>query len=194
MVITKNNVASLTMITKIINSKVASKMMLLPSVIIIGVALVVVSSISINGVPTASALEQIHASREVSASVDWVWNIISNLGNDTTWNQANTMKIIKKTGKEIQADTTVGPFNAKSHEITILHPTKQKMVTNITEGPITGSRVVTLSPLSENKTKIDASWSVDMSDVPFFGRSFAKDGFTKATGAALNKIAQAVGK
>jgi hypothetical protein len=102
------------MITKIINSKVASKMMLLPSVIIIGVALVVVSSISINGVPTASALEQIHASREVSASVDWVWNIISNLGNDTTWNQANTMKIIKKTGKEIQADTTVGPFNAES--------------------------------------------------------------------------------
>jgi hypothetical protein len=181
--------------TKIINSKVASKRMLLPSAIIIGVALVVVSSISIiNGVPTASALEQIHASREVSAPVDRVWNIISNLGNDTTWNQANTMKIIQKTGNEIQADTTVGPFNAKSHEITILHPTKQSMVTNITEGPITGSRIVTLSPLSENKTKIDASWSVNMSGVPFFGRSFAKDGFTKATEIALNKIAEAVGQ
>lgn len=185
------------MITKTITiySKVVSKRMPLPSSIIIGVALLVVVSISIiNGVPSAAALEQIHASRDVSAPVDRVWNIISNLGNDTIWNQANTMKIIQKTGNEIQADTTVGPFNAKSHEITILHPTKQSMVTNITEGPITGSRIVTLSPLSGNKTKIDASWSVDMSGVPFFGRSFAKDGFTKATEAALNKIAQAVGK
>jgi hypothetical protein len=163
------------MITKTITiySKVVSKRMLLPSSIIIGVALLVVVSISIiNGVPSAAALEQIHASHDVSAPVDRIWNIISNLGNDTIWNQANTMKIIQKTGNEIQADTTVGPFNAKSHEITILHPTKQSMVTNITEGPITGSRIVTLSPLSGNKTKIDASWSVDMSGVPFFWKKF----------------------
>src|ERR1041385_5670524 len=96
------------MITKTITiySKVVSKRMPLPSSIIIGVALLVVVSISIiNGVPSAAALEQIHASHDVSAPVDRVWNIISNLGNDTTWNQANTLKIIQKTGNEIQADT-----------------------------------------------------------------------------------------
>jgi hypothetical protein len=36
--------------------------------IMIGVALIV--SITINGVPTAAALDQIHSSRQVSASVD----------------------------------------------------------------------------------------------------------------------------
>jgi hypothetical protein len=101
------------------------------------------------------------------------------------------MKIIKKTGNTIEADTTVGPqaLNLKSHEITMLHP-KQSVVTNITQGPITSSRIVTLSPLFENKTKIDLSWSIDMSGVPFFAKGFAKDGFMKATEGALNRRGQ----
>lgn len=103
------------------------------------------------------------------------------------------MKIIKKTGNTIEADTTVGPqaLNLKSHEITMLHP-KQSVVTNITYCfiPITSSRIVTLSPLSENKTKIDLSCSIDMSGVPFFPKGFAKDGFMKATEGALNRRGQ----
>ena len=173
--------------TKTTNPQVASKKLLLPAVII-GVALIV--GLTINGIPTAAALDQIHSSREVSASVDRLWNAIANLGNDTAWNQVDTMKITKKTGNMIEADTTVGPQNAKSHEIITFHP-KQSVVTNVTQGPITGSRVVTLSPLSENKTKIDVSWSIDMSGVPIFAKGFAKDGFTKATEGALNRLTQA---
>ena len=173
--------------TKTTNSKVESKKMLLLAVVI-GMALIV--SITINGVPSASALDQIHSSRIVSASVDKVWNTIANLGSDTAWNQVDTIKIIKKTGKTIEADTTVGPQNAKSHEVITLHP-KQSVVTNVTQGPITGSRVVTLSPLSANKTNIDVLWNIDMSGVPFFAKGFAKDGFTKATEGALNRLTQA---
>jgi hypothetical protein len=176
--------------TKTTNSQVASKKMLLPAVII---AVAMIVSITINGVPTAAALDQIHSSREVSASVDRLWNAIANLGNDTAWNQVDSMKITKKTGNIIEADTTVGPQNAKSHEIITLHP-KQSVVTNVTQGPITGSRVVTLSPLSENKTKIDVLWNIDMSGVPFFAKGFAKDGFTKATEGALNRLIQAAGQ
>jgi len=173
--------------TKTTNSKVESKKMLLLAVVI-GMALIV--SITINGVPSAAALDQIHSSRIVSASVDKVWNTIANLGSDTAWNQVDTIKIIKKTGKTIEADTTVGPQNAKSHEVITLHP-KQSVVTNVTQGPITGSRVVTLSPLSANKTNIDVLWNIDMSGVPFFAKGFAKDGFTKATEGALNRLTQA---
>jgi hypothetical protein len=163
------------------------------SAIIIGVALIV--SITINGVPTAAALDQIHSSREVSASVDRLWKTITNLGNDTAWNQVDTMKITKKTGNMIEADTTVGPqaLNLKSHEITMLYP-KQSVVTNITQGPITGSRVVTLIPLSENKTKIDVLWSIDMPGIPFFAKGIAKDGFMKATEQAINRLTQAAGQ
>ena len=173
--------------TKTTNSQVVSKKMLLLAVVI-GMALIV--SITINGVPSAAALDQIHSSREVSASVDRLWNTIANLGSDTAWNQVDTMKIIKKTGNTLEADTTVGPQNAKSHEVITLHP-KQSVVTNVTQGPITGSRVVTLSPLSANKTNIDVLWNIDMSGVPFFAKGFAKDGFTKATEGALNRLTQA---
>jgi hypothetical protein len=100
------------------------------------------------------------------------------------------MKVVKKTGNTVEADTTVGPQNANAHEIITFHP-KQSVVTNITQGPITGSRVVTLSPLSANKTNIDVLWNVDMSGIPFFAKGFAKDGFTKATEQALDKLIQA---
>ncbi len=54
----------------------------------------------------------------MSESVDRPCNIIGNLGNDPKyWNQIHTMKIIKKTIKLIETDTTVGPQNSKSHVI-----------------------------------------------------------------------------
>src|SRR5437870_11284219 len=137
--------------TKTTNPQIANKKMLPPGVIV-EVAMIV--SITINGIPTAAALEQIHSSREVSPSVDRLWNAIANLGNDTAWNQVDSMKIIKKTGNMIEADTTVGPqaLKLKSHEIIMLHP-KQSVVTNVTQGPITGSRVSYINSIAREQDK-----------------------------------------
>jgi hypothetical protein len=64
--------------------------------------------------------------------------------------------------------------------------------TNITEGPVTGTRVLTLSSSPENNTtKIDVVWEVDMAGIPVVGRGFAKDGIMKTTEEALGRIAQA---
>jgi len=67
-------------------------------------------------------------------------------------------------------------------------------VTNVTQGPITGNRVITLSPLPGNKTNIDVLWNIDMSGIPFFAKGFAKDGFTKVTEQALNRLTQVAGQ
>ena len=167
----------------------ASKKVALSVVIII--AAFVVSTMLNGGASTAAALDQIHASREASASVDRLWNIVANAADDPKyWSQIHTMNIIKKTDNTIEAATTVGPFNAKGHVITALYP-KQSVMTKFTEGPVIGSRTITLSPISENKTKIDALWNIDMSGIPFFGRPFAKDNFMKTTEDALNRISQA---
>jgi hypothetical protein len=147
------------------------------------------------GVSSAAALDQIHASREASASVDQLWNIVANAADDPKyWSQIHTMNIIKKTGSTIEAATTVGPFNAKGHVITTLYP-KQSVITKFTQGPAIGSRIITLTPISENKTKIDALRNIDdMPGIPFFGRPFAKDNFMKTTEDALNRISQAAVK
>jgi hypothetical protein len=42
--------------------------------------------------------------------------------------------------------------------------------------------------LYENKTKVDVSWSVDMSGIPFFAKGFVKEGFMKRTEQALNRL------
>jgi hypothetical protein len=171
------------------NLQVASKKVLL-LVVIIGVALIF--STTINGIPKVAALDQIHSSRQVSTSIDKVWNTIASLTIDPTWNQVDSMKVIKKTGNTIDADTTVGPQNANAHEI-ITFFTKHSVITNITQGPITGSRVVALSSLAGNRTNIDVLWNIDMSGIPFFAKGFAKDGFTKATEQALDRLTQAIG-
>ena len=134
--------------------------------------------------------DEIHASREASASVDQLWNIIANVDDPKYWSQIHTMKIIKRICNTIEADTTVGPFNAKGHVIMTLHP-KRSVITNFTEGPVIGTRAVTLSPLSENKTKIDAHVEYRYAGIPFFGRGFAKDNFMKTTEDALDRISQA---
>jgi hypothetical protein len=171
----------------IIYSKIATKEIALPAAA--AITAFVLSMTFNGGVSSASAADQIHASREASASVDQLWDIISNVTKDPQyWSQIHTMRIIKRTDNTIEADTTVGPFNAKGHTITTLNP-KQSVITKFTQGPVIGSRTVTLSPLSENKTKIDALWNIDdMPGIPFIGRSFAKDNFRKTTEDALNNI------
>jgi hypothetical protein len=74
-----------------------------------------------------------------------------------------------------------------------LNPEQTLIQTNITKGPVTGSRVLILNPsLEDNKTKINVLWKVDMSGIPPIARGFAKDNFIKTTEEALSKIAQAV--
>jgi hypothetical protein len=88
---------------------------------------------------------------------------------------------------------TEGPQDAKTHQFVTANPEQMLIQTNITEGPVTGSRVLTLSPSSDiNATKIDVLWNMDMSGIPALARGFAKDNFMKATEEALNRIAQAV--
>jgi hypothetical protein len=62
--------------TRTTNSKITSKKVALPAVTVIAAFII---SMTVNGVSAAAASEQIHASRQVSASVDRLWNIIANV-------------------------------------------------------------------------------------------------------------------
>ncbi len=176
----------------IVNSRIVSKKIVLTAATFI--ATFVFSMTFNGGVSSAFALTQIHASHEASASVDQLWNIISNAADDPKyWSQIHTMNIIKKIGNTIEAATTVGPFNAKGYVIMTLYP-KESIITKFTQGPVIGNRTITLSSLSENKTNIDVLWNIDMPGIPFLGRPFAIDNFMKTTEDALNRVSQAAVK
>jgi Polyketide cyclase / dehydrase and lipid transport len=152
----------------------------------------VVVMITVSQIPRASAeqMEIINASREIPASVDKVWNIISNVDKDPLyWSGIKEVKNVNTNSNVVERDiTTIN--NAEAHQIVTLDP-KKSIIINQTAGPIIGTRTLILSPSDVNGTKIDVSWNMDLSGIPIIGRGFAKDNILKFTEEALNKIADA---
>jgi uncharacterized protein YndB with AHSA1/START domain len=143
----------------------------------------------------ATSLEEIKISREISAPVDQVWNIVSDIDNEPKyWSTSKNIKNINKTDNITEREVTVraGPQDAKTHQFVTVNPEQMLIQTNITEGPVTGNRVITLIPLSKNITNVDILWNLDLSNIPTLVRGFAKDNFMKTTEEALGRIAQAV--
>ncbi len=147
---------------------------------------------------TASSLEEIKVSREIYASIDQVWNVVSDIDNETKyWSTFKVIKNINMTTNTTEREVTIatGPFGETiTHQFVTVNPEKFVVETNITQGPVTGTRTLTLSPSSSNSnaTKIDVFWNIDMSGIPIFGRGFAKDGIMRTTEEALNNIAAEV--
>ena len=173
--------------------------------VVVAVAIASVLMTSVLQIPqaTASSLEEIKASREISAPIDQVWNIVSDVDNETKyWPTVKTIKNINTTAINMTANTTerevtlvVGPQGETiTHQFVTVNPEQFVVETNITEGPVTGTRVLILSPSSNNTnaTKIDVLWNVDLSGIPIFGRGFAKDGIMRTTEEALSNIAAEV--
>ena len=174
-----------------------------PAVITVLAALAIASVVmtSVWQIPqaTASSLEEIKVSREIYAPMDQVWNVVSDIDNETKyWSTFKTIKNINMTAINMTANTTerevtllTGPLGETiTHQFVTVNPELRLIQTNITEGPVTGSKVITLIPLSDNKTKVDVLWNLDLSSIPALVRGFAKANFMKTTEEALNRIAQ----
>jgi uncharacterized protein YndB with AHSA1/START domain len=178
-------------IKKIVSSKALTTML-----VTIAIASVVMTTLWQIPKAAATSLEEIKVSREIYAPVDQIWNIVSDVDNETKyWTTYKTIKNINKIDNIIEREVTVtaGTQKAKTHQFVTVNPEQMVIQTNITEGPVTGSRVLTLSPSSDiNATKIDVLWNIDMSGIPVIVKGLAKDNFMKTTEEALNRIAQTV--
>ena len=141
----------------------------------------------------AVSLEEIKVSREISAPIDKVWNIVSNIDNETKyWSIIKNVKNINETDIITEREVTVqaGPGgDSKTHQFVNVDPSHFAVNMNITEGPITGSRTITLTSDNNATTRIDVIWEINLSDIPLIGQGFAKDSFKKSTENALNSIA-----
>jgi hypothetical protein len=92
---------------------------------------------------------------------------------------------------EREVTIEAGPLGETvTHQFVTVNPEQFVIETNITEGPVTGTRTLILSHSSiANATRIDVIWKVDLSGIPFFGRGFAEDGILRTTEEALTNIA-----
>jgi ribosome-associated toxin RatA of RatAB toxin-antitoxin module len=138
----------------------------------------------------------IRDSLEVSAPLDRVWDIVADVDNDPKyWPNIHTVNNISKDGNVMVREVTVGFRKSKSRQTILLNPKKSVEIT-MTDGPVRGTRVVTVSPMdgdnNKTKTKIEISWNIELSGIPILGRGTVKNNLANDTKEALSRIAKVV--
>lgn len=132
-------------------------------------------------------------SAEVPAPVDRVWDIVSDVDNEPRYYPGlNTIRNIRKNGNVIEREVTVGFRDSRGRQTVILHP-KESVKVTMTEGPMKGTRIVTLSG-DGNKTKVDIAWDVELVGIPLLFRGNVKNRIVKGTKEALDRIFRTAGR
>jgi ribosome-associated toxin RatA of RatAB toxin-antitoxin module len=134
----------------------------------------------------------INASREVSAPVDKVWNIVSDIDNEPKyWHGTKTVKNISRNGNTIEREVTISFKDSRCLQTVVLDPNKSVEIT-ITEGPMKGRKIVTLNPLGDDKTRIDVAWDIKLAGFLGMFTGMVKRHIAEGTEEALDRIAKAV--
>jgi hypothetical protein len=137
---------------------------------------------------------EINASREISAPLDRVWNIISDVNSEPRyWRDLNAVYNIRKNGNIIEREFTTSPTDLKGRQTMVLYP-KKSIEVKLSDGPMIGTRIITLTPSSDNEktTKVNVSWDIKLSDIPLLFRGIVRERIAEATEEALDRIARAV--
>lgn len=134
----------------------------------------------------------INASRDVSAPLDRIWNIVADVDNEPRyWHGTKTVKNISKVDYKIEREVTIAFKDSKCRQTVLLNPQKSVEIM-ITEGPIRGTKTVTLSPLGNLKTRIDVVWNIKLAGFLGVFTGMVKRHIAEGTEEALARIAKAV--
>lgn len=136
----------------------------------------------------------INVTQDISAPANNVWEIISNVDNDPQyWSTFKEINNINRTDNMIERQVIInaGPQNNTSHQIVTVDPDKMIIQTKLTEGFVTGNRILELDTLPANKSRLNAIWDVDLSGIPSIGRGFTENGIKQTTEEALKRVAMA---
>ena len=133
----------------------------------------------------------VNISREIHAPLDKVWDVISDVDNEPQyWHGTKSIRNISKNGNVIQREVVIAFKDSKTMQTVTLNP-KSSVDTRVTEGPITGSRVVTLSAAGSG-TKVDVVWEFKLAGLLSVFGGMVKKHIGEGTEQALERIAKAV--
>jgi archaellum component FlaG (FlaF/FlaG flagellin family) len=133
-------------------------------------------------------MNPILTSKDINASIDELWNIISDTDKDPEyWHGIEYIKNIKKEGNITERESIIAFKNYKCKEIVKLY-NKNQITIQIVEGPIIGIKTITLEEVNENKTRINVKWDVHMNGFMRLFSIFVKKHILKGTKQALSRI------
>jgi ribosome-associated toxin RatA of RatAB toxin-antitoxin module len=121
-----------------------------------------------------------------------VWRIVSDVDNEPEyWHGTRTVKNISKTGNTIEREVTIAFRDAVCRQTVVLDPEKSVHI-RITDGPMKGTKTVSLTPLGESRTRIDVAWDVKLAGFLGMFSGVVKKHISEGTEQALDRIAKAL--
>jgi ribosome-associated toxin RatA of RatAB toxin-antitoxin module len=134
----------------------------------------------------------IHTNRDVRATLDSVWNVISDIDREPEfWHGTKSIKNISKTGNTIEREVVIAFRNSKCREIVRLD-NKKSINIEIIEGPIRGRKTITLKTIKNHTTRIDVEWDIKLSSFYGIFTGVIKKHILKGTEEALERISEKV--
>jgi carbon monoxide dehydrogenase subunit G len=133
----------------------------------------------------------INASHEVSAPLDRVWHVVADIDNEPQyWHGTKAVKNISRNGNVFEREVTIAFKDSKCRQTVVLNPKKSIEIT-IRDGPMKGTKVVTLNP-SGDKTRIDVVWQIKLAGFLGMFSGMVKKHIAEGTEEALARIGKAV--
>jgi len=132
-------------------------------------------------------MAEINTSVDITASVDTVWNIISDLDNEPKfWKGTKETRTISKDDNVITREIIIAFRDSKCMQKITLQP-KEKIHAEFTEGIIKGSKTLSLKPKESNLT-LEANWDIKMSGLAGMFTGMIKKHIKSGTEQALESI------
>ena len=134
----------------------------------------------------------IHASRNIPASLDSVWNVIADLDREPEfWHGTKSIRNISKQGNIVEREVEIAFRNSVCRE-TVELDAKNSVNVEIIEGPITGKKTIALKTIKNNTTRINVEWDIKVSGLFGIFTGMIKKHILKGTEETLERISEKV--
>ena len=131
----------------------------------------------------------IDTSIDINASVDKVWDIISDLdGEPKFWKGIKETRMISRDGNVVTREITIAFRDSKCMQKITIQP-KEKILVEHTKGIIKGSKTLILKP-KDGGSLLEVNWDVKMSGLAGMFTGMIKKHILNGTEQAMEAIKQ----
>jgi len=136
-------------------------------------------------------MAEIKVSVEIGASIDKVWDVVSDLDNEPKfWKGTKEVRNISKNENTINREVTIAFRDQKCIQEVKLQP-KEKIEILFTKGIIDGIKIITLTAKGE-KTLLHVKWDVKLTGMMGVFTGIIKNHIESGTIQALEKIKEEI--
>jgi len=132
-------------------------------------------------------MAEIEVSVEINASIDKVWEIVSDLDMEPEfWKGTKEVRNISKNKNYVTREVTIAFRDQKCMQEIKIEP-KEKIEIKFTKGIIDGTKIITLTSIDE-KTILKAKWDIKLTGMMGMFTGVIKKHIENGTIQALQKI------